>query len=67
MRLELYNQYKKLEKSVKNEFQKGKTANRKDFKKVVHSDAPVKQAPDPRWAGELAKLKDLLANQKTPV
>jgi len=25
------------------------------------------EAPDPRWAGELSKLKDLLANQKTPV
>ena len=40
---------------------------RKQSKKVVHSDAPNEQAPDPRWAGELAKLKDLLANQKTPV
>ena len=42
-------------------------ANRKEVKKVVHSDAPNQEAPDPRWAGELAKLKDLLANQKTPV
>ena len=41
--------------------------NRKDVKKVVHSDAPVQEAPDPRWAGELAKLKDLLADQKTAV
>ena len=40
---------------------------RKDFKKIVHSDAPNLEAPDPRWAGELSKLKDLLANQKTPV
>ena len=40
---------------------------RKETKKVVHSDAPMDKAPDPRWAGELAKLKDLLANQKTPV
>ncbi len=40
---------------------------RKQTKKVVHSDAPNQEAPDPRWAGELAKLKDLLANQKTPV
>jgi len=24
-------------------------------------------APDPRWAGELAKLKNLLANQKVSV
>jgi len=39
---------------------------RKNFKKVVHSDAPNLEAPDPRWAGELSKLKDLLANQKTP-
>ncbi len=42
-------------------------ANRKQAKKVVHSDAPSKEAPDPRWAGELSKLKDLLANQKTAV
>ena len=42
-------------------------ANRKSVKKVVHSDAPMKEAPDPRWAGELSKLKELLANQKTPV
>ncbi len=40
---------------------------RKETKKVVHSDAPATEAPDPRWAGELAKLKDLLANQKTAV
>ena len=44
-----------------------KKKNRKDFKKIVHSDAPNLEAPDPRWAGELSKLKDLLANQKTPV
>ncbi|WP_413677082.1 RNA recognition motif domain-containing protein [Prochlorococcus sp. MIT 0602] len=46
---------------------KGKGSARKDVKKVVHSDAPTKEAPDPRWAGELSKLKELLANQKTPV
>ena len=40
---------------------------RKQTKKVVHSDSPIEMGPDPRWAGELAKLKDLLANQKTPV
>ena len=40
---------------------------RKENKKFVHSDAPSKAAPDPRWAGELSKLKDLLANQKTAV
>ena len=43
-----------------------KNKKRKDFKKIVHSDAPTLEAPDPRWAGELSKLKDLLANQKTP-
>jgi len=43
-----------------------KNKKRKDFKKIVHSDAPNNEAPDPRWAGELSKLKDLLANQKTP-
>jgi len=43
-----------------------KDKKRKDFKKIVHSDAPNLEAPDPRWAGELSKLKDLLANQKTP-
>ena len=46
---------------------KGKAGSRKDVKKVVHSDAPSKAAPDPRWAGELSKLKELLANQKTAV
>jgi len=40
---------------------------RKAVNKVVHSDAPGEAAPDPRWAGELSKLKDLLANQKTAV
>ena len=40
---------------------------RKETKKFVHSDAPSEEAPDPRWAGELSKLKDLLANQKTAV
>ena len=43
-----------------------KNKKRKDFKKIVHSDAPDLEAPDPRWAGELSKLKDLLANQRTP-
>ena len=42
-----------------------KNKKRKDFKKIVHSDAPNLEAPDPRWAGELSKLKELLANQKT--
>ena len=44
-----------------------KNKKRTDFKKIVHSDAPNLEAPDPRWAGELSKLKDLLATQKTPV
>ena len=43
-----------------------KRNKRKNIKKIVHSDAPNLQSPDPRWAGELSKLKDLLANQKTP-
>jgi len=43
-----------------------KNNKRKNFKKIVHSDAPNIQSPDPRWAGELSKLKELLANQKTP-
>ena len=43
-----------------------KNKKRKNIKKIVHSDAPNLEAPDPRWAGELSKLKDLLANQKTP-
>ena len=40
---------------------------RKAVNKVVHSDAKSEGAPDPSWAGELAKLKDLLGNQKTAV
>ena len=40
---------------------------RKSVDKVVHSEAPDSEAPDPRWAGELSKLKDLLANQKASV
>ena len=40
---------------------------RKAVNKVVHSDAKAEPAPDPRWAGELSKLKDLLADQKTTV
>tara|TARA_Y100001968_G_C19269221_1_gene673333 strand:- start:210 stop:635 length:426 start_codon:yes stop_codon:yes gene_type:complete len=42
-------------------------AKRKESKKVIHSDAPNSEAPDPRWAGELSKLKELLGNQKTAV
>ena len=43
------------------------TAARKAVNKVVHSDSVDSNAPDPRWAGELAKLKGLLDNQKAPV
>ena len=43
------------------------TAARKAVNKVVHADNVDSEAPDPRWAGELAKLKDLLANQKAAV
>ena len=42
-------------------------AKSKGGKKVVHSDAPNQESPDPRWGDELTKLKDLLANQKTAV
>jgi hypothetical protein len=34
---------------------------------VVHRDDVEAGAPDPRWAGELSKLKTLLANQKAAV
>ena len=53
-------------KKISGNLNKNKNKKRKDFKKIVHSDAPNLEAPDPRWAGELSKLKDLLANQKTP-
>ncbi len=42
-------------------------AARRSSNKVVHADAVGEGAPDPRWAGELAKLKNLLANQKAAV
>jgi RNA recognition motif-containing protein len=35
--------------------------------KVVHADQTEDEAPDPRWADELGKLKTLLANQKVGV
>ncbi len=57
---------KKDSSSKKNSGNLNKNKKRKDFKKIVHSDAPNLESPDPRWAGELSKLKDLLANQKTP-
>ena len=50
----------------RNSLSSNKNKKRQDFKKIVHSDAPNLEAPDPRWAGELSKLKDLLANQKAP-
>jgi RNA recognition motif-containing protein len=40
---------------------------RKAADKVVHADSVETNAPDPRWAGELAKLKSLLANQTVGV
>ncbi len=55
-----------LSEKKRNNGKLNKNKKRKDFKKIVHSDAPNLEAPDPRWAGELSKLKDLLANQKTP-
>ena len=58
---------KKDSSNKKNNGNLNKNKKKKDFKKIVHSDAPNLEAPDPRWAGELSKLKDLLANQKTPV
>ena len=42
-------------------------AARKAADKVVHTDTVETDAPDPRWAGELAKLKALLANQTVGV
>jgi RNA recognition motif-containing protein len=43
------------------------TPLRKAANKVVHADQVDSEAPDPRWAGELAKLKQLLDNQKATV
>jgi RNA recognition motif-containing protein len=40
---------------------------RKAVNKVVHRDTVEDGAPDPRWAGELAKLRGLLDNQKAAV
>ncbi|GCE64977.1 RNA-binding protein [cyanobiont of Ornithocercus magnificus] len=40
-------------------------SQRRVMNKVVHSDAPAEDAPDPRWGGELSKLKQLLESQKT--
>ena len=40
---------------------------RKAVNKVVHADSVDTEAPDPRWAGELSKLKALLANQTVGV
>jgi len=57
---------KKDSSNKKNFPNSNKNNKRKNIKKIVHSDAPNMQSPDPRWAGELSKLKDLLANQKAP-
>ena len=57
---------KKDSASNKRNLSNNKNNKRKNIKKIVHSDAPNLESPDPRWAGELSKLKDLLANQKTP-
>ena len=43
------------------------TAARKANNKVVHADNVDSEAPDPRWSGELSKLKALLANQTVGV
>lgn len=40
---------------------------RKASNKIVHADSVDSEAPDPRWAGELAKLKSLLAGQAVGV
>jgi RNA recognition motif-containing protein len=40
---------------------------RRPVDKVVHTDNVDSESPDPRWAGELSKLKALLANQKVGV
>lgn len=42
-------------------------ASRKASNKIVHADSVDSEAPDPRWAGELAKLKSLLAGQAVGV
>jgi RNA recognition motif-containing protein len=48
---------------------RGQTApqQRAASNKVVHADQVDSQGPDPRWAGELAKLKQLLDSQKAAV
>jgi RNA recognition motif-containing protein len=45
----------------------GNAVARKAVNKVVHRDDVEAGAPDPRWAGELAKLKGLLDGQKAAV
>ena len=65
LRVEL-SEKKESSSNKRNALKQNRNKKRKDFKKIVHSDAPNLEAPDPRWAGELSKLKDLLANQKTP-
>ena len=65
LRVEL-SEKKESSSGKRNSANANKNKKRKEVKKIVHSDAPNLEAPDPRWAGELSKLKDLLANQKTP-
>lgn len=43
------------------------SSRRPSAQKLVHSDSAEQGVPDPRWAGELAKLKQLLDNQKATV
>jgi RNA recognition motif-containing protein len=43
------------------------TPARRAVNKVIHADTVDNGAPDPRWASELAKLKNLLASQKVGV
>jgi RNA recognition motif-containing protein len=43
------------------------STSRKSSNKVVHADSVDSEAPDPRWAGELSRLKALLANQTVGV
>ena len=42
-------------------------ASRKAADKLVHSEKADSQAPDPRWAGDLARLKALLDQHKATV
>ncbi len=69
LRIEISEQRREVRGAAGNDRRPGSapTAARKSVNKVVHADAVGEGAPDPRWAGELAKLKSLLANQKAAV